>query len=211
MIAISSHRPLKDSFEFCKNQLRAKGTWNHAFDRIVYFGPEQEALGGINTTFIPCEQFPHIKIMVELCAAQSQWAALLNSDIVISPALRTWEQRLISKRAVAATSRRHEFYGEEIDKGMVRDSGLDFFCAAPRVWQKVAAVIPESFRIGHQQWDTWMLNFFMTEYWRQTYDITDCRLVFHPHHEDRKMPHTITVDRENPYMQGGGYPALKLP
>ncbi len=48
MVAITSHRPMRDSAEVAENQLRAFASWIEVFDEIVYFGNYEKSLDSDN-------------------------------------------------------------------------------------------------------------------------------------------------------------------
>lgn len=206
MTVVSSHKPSKDSIFCAINQWRANNSWTRNFDRITYFGNNEE---GLNGTFVPSDQFPRIRDLVGYCATVPGWSAIVNADIVIGDDFRKVEGHLLLKKAQCSMSRRFQFEGEDLAKAALVDMGLDFFAATQETWQMILPQVPENLRIGHCLWDTWMLNFMATNYLGGFYDITECRVVFHPKHEDRKREYTIEPT-DNPYFHGGRYPRLKL-
>lgn len=213
MTAVSSFRPLKDcSPEILVNQLRAANSWRDAFDRIVYFGPHQKALDGPHVTFLNSEQFPCIRTMAVVASQQRGWTAIVNADIVIAPD-RMWrvQDKLNKEQALCCMSRRLNFMREDMKDGVMDDLGLDFFAAQPHVWARVAKEIPDQFRIGHQQWDTWLLGFFCANYGQRVVDITPWRMVYHPRHEDRQRPHPINPKIGEDYFSKVRWPRLLLP
>jgi len=210
LTAVASFRALDDSAEVAANQLRAKRSWDLVFDRIILFGSYDKRLASRNTEFIPCEDFPHISQMAWIASQQTVPACLLNADIVVAPNLKELVNKAWAKQIVAMTSQRLEFdpKTEDYFRAVVRDLGADFFCAMPAVWKQVYKAIPEQFRIGHQRWDQWMLNFLWHSYQRRFVDITTLGPIFHPKHEGRKMPHHIDASNVNFYQQIGFPPAL---
>jgi len=210
LTAISSFRALDESSEVAANQLRAKRSWDRVFDRIILFGSYDKRLASRTTQFIPGEDFPHISTMAWTASQQTVPSCLLNADIVVAPNLKELVNKAWAKQAVAMTSQRLEFdpKTEDYFRAVVRDLGADFFCAMPAVWKQVYKAIPEQFRIGHQRWDQWMLNFLWHSYQRRFVDITTLGPIFHPKHEGRKMPHHIDASNVNFYQQIGFPPAL---
>lgn len=210
LTAISSFRQLADSSEVAANQLRAKRSWDLVFDRIVLFGYYDKRLDSPITVFIPCEDFPHISSMVWVASGQTSPACLLNADIVVAPNLKVMVNQAWAKGCQAMTSQRLEFdpKTEDYFRARVVDLGADFFCAMPDVWKQVYKEIPEQFRIGHQRWDQWMLNFLWYTYRRRFVDITTLGPIFHPKHEGRKMLHNIDASNVNFYQQIGFPPKL---
>lgn len=209
MMAVSSHRPLKDSFEVARNQLRARDSWLSVFERITYLGPRQESLSAAGVRFVPSSPFPYIRQLVSICALQEGWSAIINADIVVSPKLPVVEMALSKRRATTAISLRHEFRNENIDAAIVTDAGLDFFAAIQPVWQRCAKEFPDWLRIGSPGWDPVMLCFFMSNYVQSCYDLTPSRLIFHPLHGDRKHQ-PVSGDQTSRYFGGSGWPPLRL-
>ncbi len=196
MTAITSHRPLKDCTpDIARNQIRARASWEDAFEAIVYFGESSPALDGDKVSWIDCEPFPRIKTMVQAAARIPGWSALINSDIVVGEYLTVVEEKLHEIGAASCMSRRYEFDPENENlKNKVVDLGLDFFAATQGTWRKAVTEIPEVFRIGQQQWDTWMLGFLVSQ--KRCWDITNACCIFHPKHEDRnRMPMKTYSDK----------------
>lgn len=210
LTAVASFRALDDSKEVAANQLRAKRSWDLVFDRIILFGSYDERLASPITEFVPCDDFPHISLMAMVCAAQAVPACLLNADIVVARNLKELVNQAWAKQAVAMTSQRLEFdpKTEDYFRARVVDLGADFFCALPAVWKQVYKAIPPQFRIGHQRWDQWMLNYLWFTFKRRFVDITTLGPIFHPKHDGRKMPHPIDASNVNFYHQIGFPPAL---
>jgi hypothetical protein len=211
LMAVSSFRALDDSAEVAANQLRAKRSWDLVFDRIILFGAYDKRLASPTTEFIPDGgDFPSIALMTIVAAAQAVPACLLNADIVVAPELKAMVNQAWAKDALAMTSQRLEFdpKTEDYFRAVVKDLGADFFCAKPEVWRQVYKEIPHQFRIGHQRWDQWMLNFLWYSYQRRFVDITTLGPIFHPKHESRKMPHNIDCSNVNFYHQVGFPPRL---
>lgn len=190
MIAISSFRPLDDSEEVLENQLRAKASWEVAFDAIVYFNEEEPRLASPKTVFIPWSAWPPIKILMEFAGQQDGWSAIINADVVVDPNLRIVEASLIQKNAYAALSRRYQFErGKPLPKtGDVtpHDNGLDWFAGTPEFWEYAANECPAQFKIGKILWDTWLMVLMAQVCGPACYDITPCRTVFHPKHGGRR-------------------------
>ena len=209
MNAVTSHRPFKDSFEIARNQLRARDSWLSAFDNITYLGPRQQSLQARGVRFINSEPFPRIRDMASVCAEQHGWSVIINADIVVSPKLPMVEMALDRRRATCALSQRYEFRGENLDLAVVLDCGIDFFAAVQPVWQRCAKEFPDWLRIGSPEWDSVMLAFFQTDYLQTCYDLTPSRLIFHPHHGDRKHQ-AVSGERGSRYFGGSGWPPLRL-
>lgn len=210
LVAVSSFRALDDSAEVAANQLRAKRSWDLVFDRILLFGHNDERLASPTTDFMPLNDFPHISTMAFAASNQTVPVCLLNADIVVAPNLKALVNQAWSKGALAMTSQRLEFdpKTEDYFRARVVDMGADFFCAKPEVWKRVYKAIPAQFRIGHQRWDQWMLNFLWHTYRRRFVDITTLGPIFHPKHGARKMPHSIDATGVNFYQQIGFPPKL---
>jgi len=210
LVAVSSFRALDESSEVAANQLRAKRSWDRVFDHIILFGDYDKRMASAITEFIPCDDFPRISLMTLVASCQTVPTCILNADIVVAPDLKAMVNCGWAKQALALTSQRLEFdpKTEDYFRAVVRDLGADFFCAMPAVWRQVYKAIPEQFRIGHQRWDQWMLNFLWHSYQRRFVDITTLGPIFHPKHEGRKMPHHIDASNVNFYQQIGFPPAL---
>lgn len=210
LTAISSFRALDDSKEVAANQLRAKRSWDLVFDRICLFGDYDKRLASPTTDFIKCPDFPHISSMAWLASKMGSPVCILNADIVVAPNLKEMVNKAWAKQAMALTSQRLEFdpRTEDYFRARVVDYGCDFFCAFPEVWKQVYKSVPSQFRIGHQRWDQWMLNFLWFTLNRRFVDITTLGPIFHPKHEDRKMPHHIDITGVNFYHQIGFPPGL---
>lgn len=189
MIAISSFRAFKDCpADWVKNQKRAKSSWDQVFSSIYLFGDEEPELCSPKTTFLKCFDRPSIRSMSEVCwRNSSDWACIVNGDIVVTQNILKIEHILKSVGVKCIVSKRYEIpeNGGFINAKIV-DNGVDFFGATKDVWAEVFHNIPVDFRIGRVKWDNWMVNFFMANHHDQCYDITPCRAIFHPKHEDRK-------------------------
>lgn len=191
MIALSSHRPHSRSVEFARNQKMAKRTWEGFFRKIIYIGEPEPELKSQKTTFMPGEDWPTIHSLATIAAAQPEVTAILNADILVNPKLRVVETRLQNGSAVCASSRRYHIdpHLPNFDRAQLieSDRGRDIFVTTPKVWLRVALQIPKHLRIGHQQWDAWMTDFFNT-YKPGFIDFTLMKCIFHPYHTDRQMP-----------------------
>lgn len=192
MIAITSHRPHAKSAEYARNQKLAWRTWQGFFTDIIYFGDEEPELKSFKTRFVRSEQWPTIKIMAQLAATARGIACIINADILINPKLRVVENRLANGPAAVASSRRWHIdpHLPNFDRAQLVDTdrGRDIFVCTRVVWQRIAAEIPGHLRIGHQQWDAWMTDFFNAHYHDRFIDFTQMKCIFHPKHEDRQMP-----------------------
>lgn len=210
LTAISSFRQLSDSDEVAANQLRAKRSWDLVFDRILLFGDYDKRLDSPTTEFIKSEEFPSIALMALTASWQTVPVCLLNADIVVAPNLKELVNKAWAKQALAMTSQRLEFdpATEDYFRARVVDLGADFFCAMPTVWKQVYREMPKQFRIGHQRWDQWMLNFLWFTLRRRFVDITTLGPIFHPKHGARNMPHHIDVTGVDFYLNIGFPPAL---
>jgi hypothetical protein len=210
LVAVSSFRALDDSAEVAANQLRAKRSWDSVFDRIILFGDYDKRLASPTTTFAACDDFPRIATLAWTAAHQTVPTCILNADIVVAQNLKELVNKAWDRGALAMTSQRLEFdpKTEDYFRARVVDMGADFFCAKPEIWKQMYEEIPKQFRIGHQQWDNWMLNFLWHTCRRRFVDITTLGPIFHPKHGARKMPHNIDASGVNFYQQIGFPPAL---
>lgn len=196
IIAASSHRPHSESEEYRENQLLAFRTWQGVFDKIIYFGPEEPELASSKTMFVPIADFPSIKEMAAMLARNKGFHVLLNADICVAPRIKDLPAYMKFNGKSSASSRRWHFRKEDntFDKAdMGDDRGRDFFMCRSDIWHAVAETINPGFRIGHQKWDAWMVNFLRAKYNDGFADISGDRLIFHPVHEGRKMPHSEQV------------------
>lgn len=206
VIAVSSARPHGKSAEYAVNQMAAHITWEQVFDRIYYFGEQEADLSGPTTRFIGTTGWPSIMDMLFFMGQQRQMAAILNADIVVHEKLKVVATQMEARNINAATSRRWQQVSGE-DEPRVIDKGLDIFIARPWLWRSLAKKIPSAYRIGHCEWDTWVLGQLMREtHWKMA-DFTESRCIFHPVHEGRDMPHNAEVPR----MPEEQYDYAKLP
>jgi hypothetical protein len=210
LVAVSSFRALDGAGEVATNQLRAKRSWDAVFDRIYLFGEHDNRLDSPVTKFIKSEDFPFISPLVWVAANQPYPTCILNADIVVAPNLKELLNRGWQKGVMAMTSQRLEFdpKTEDYFQARVVDLGADFFCAMPDVWKLAYKEIPKQFRIGHNRWDQWMLNFLWYHLQRRFCDITTLGPIFHPKHGNRKMPHPVDCTGVNFYHQIGFPPPL---
>jgi hypothetical protein len=207
MNAVSSYKPFHLSIPCALNQWRAFDSWKRVFDGVVYFGEPCRTIDE-GAKFVPAEQFPRIKDMAAYCAKLPGWSCLINADIVIGENFRDVEFRLMERGASCATSRRYEFDGESIEDGKIEDMGMDFFAATQPQWMRFAYECPDILRIGGQLWDTWALGFFNTIAPKTFFDITPCKVIFHPRHGDRN--YTPVEPFQNKYFDQLGSPLQKL-
>ena len=68
------------------------------------------------------------------------------------------------------------------------DRGRDVFMARDFVWGKVAATLPDGYRIGNPRWDAALTNMFREHWDARFLDFSAMRLIFHPIHAARKYP-----------------------
>ena len=188
MLVVSSPKPSKDSHACAINQWRANASWQRAFDQIVYVGEEETSLHG---HWIWSAQFPTIQQLLQVCAAQPGWSAIVNADIYVPIQFRMAEAMLMVRTAKACVSRRWQFEGENLRDIAVVDLGLDFFAAHQSIWQQVLKEFHPSLRIGHDTWDSHMLGILNAKARADFWDITPCRVCLHPKHGDRKRAYEI--------------------
>lgn len=193
MIAISSHRP--HGYSSCiykKNQKRAIKSWEMYFDSIIYFGPFEKDLVTIKTSFIPCDGWPFIWQMAAEAGRQtSDYVAIINADIVVTQPFKQIEGIMKASKLQGASSRRRDYGTRQL---LDDDRGRDIFICTPRVWAKVAKEIPRNCRIGHQQWDSWMVAFLRITLGSKYGDFTGVPCNYHPKHGQRNMPHAESID-----------------
>jgi len=208
LIAVSSYRALDDSAEVAQNQLRAKKSWDNAFDRIIYFGPPEKRLESPVTEFVPCEDFPRISVMALVASWQDHPVCLLNADIVVATDLKAIVNQGWAKHGLAMTSQRLEFdpKTEDYFRARVVDYGCDFFCALPEVWRQVYKAIPPTYRLGNGGWDNWMLGFLTLTLPRRFFDLSTQAPIFHPRHADRKRTAMEAAPPDQFITSGLGFP-----
>jgi len=200
MIAISSHR--KHGHHKCtyrKNQIRAKESWEKYFEKIIYFGDVEPDLQSDKTFFIPCENWPFIRDMAREAGRQpSNYVAIINADIVVTQPFRNVEIIMRASSIRAASSRRRDLTKRVL---LDNDKGRDIFVCTPVVWRNVAKEIPACCRIGHQQWDSWMVAYLRTTLRNGFAEFTRIPCIYHPSHGMRQMPHADTIDISNSRYQ----------
>lgn len=187
-----------DDPEYDRNQLAAKASWEAVASAIVYFNDPQPQLASPKTHFIPAQPYPPVVDMVDFAADQSEWVALINSDIVVPPLFMHAEKRLTEKKAAAASSWRWEFDpAVGIAPCAHVDNGLDFFAAVPGAWAQVYEQMhttpqgehdaAKHLKWGSPSWDSWMLGaFFKLFSHRGFYNLTGWKIIRHPKHGGRK-------------------------
>jgi len=210
MIALSSYVPMSRAPEIARNQLAAKATWDKTFSAIVYFNPVEERLYSAKTDFTGQTERPTIRQMAEYAAEQDGWVAIINADIIVSGKMIGIDSVLNRQKVWCGMSRRFEFDpAGSPRKGRLVDLGLDFFFARPSVWALVASEIPDEFTIGRQQWDTWMLSFFLVHAADFCVDATPLNFIWHPKHGNR-----VDFHQERPpgdtYLDRVRWPRKKL-
>jgi hypothetical protein len=189
MIFVSSARPMGDDPEYDRNQLAAKASWELVASAIVYFNDVQPQLASAKTRFLPSQPYPFIRDMVDFCADQeAQWCALINSDIIVTPAIKRVMEKLKAKNAYACASWRWNFDpADGIEKCAHEDNGLDFFMAIAGAWELIyQQEAPKFLKFGAPSWDSWMLGAFFKLLASGFYDITAARVIRHPRHGGRK-------------------------
>lgn len=203
MIFVSSVRPMGDDPEYDRNQLFAKASWEKVATAIVYFNEHQPQLKSPITRFLPSEKYPSLRDMVDFCADQDEWCAILNGDIVITPIFKKMEEKLKLKKAVAASSWRWQFDPSVgVDPCAHNDNGLDFFSALPGAWEMVYNKMGDTpqgdvdsarhLRFCGPRWDSWLLGtFFKLFSTMGFYNLTDARCVRHPIHGGRRYADNI--------------------
>lgn len=213
VIIASSFRPFdKCSPEIADNQVRAKLSWDKCAERVVYLNHPEPRLSGPHTVFIPTDGKPDIKSMAILLGSQPDWGCIANADIVLGSGIRRLLETLTLCEANCAVSKRYTLpEGGDTSKATLveADYGVDFFVAKPEVWRHVARKIPKDFKLGRIVWDTWLVCFFVTEYFWSCYDATPSRVVFHPKHGDRE-DQALKVPKD-PYLSKSLWPPFTTP
>lgn len=173
----------------------AKRTFEMTFNKIIYLGPNEFPLRSHKTRFVPSEDFPRIKSLMQIASMQPGFTAILNADIVVND-LRKLERQMMATGKVCASSRRWHFDPNTCawDQAQLgEDRGRDIFIARCDVWRHAARNVPDEFRIAHGGWDGWTTDFFRRHYNENFIDFTGQRLIFHPIHGSRKMPYAAEV------------------
>ncbi len=209
MVAITSHRPMRDSAEVAENQLRAFASWLEVFDEIVYFGNYEKSLDSDKTTFVECEPFPHISELAMAASFADDFVCLINADIIVSPNLADILTKVEKHNGIGATSRRWCFHPPILKNAYLTDYGIDFFWTIPRLWRMISKDIPSHYRIGHNCWDTWVMSFLNTIIPRNFYNLTNQRCIFHPFHKDRKRAYDV-APIDDKYTRHCGFPNKSL-
>lgn len=212
MIAASSFRPFdKCPPQIVENQIRAKQSWDKYLTRVIYMNQPEPRLFGKNTSFVTAEEKPEIKSLAIVLGAQPEWGCIINADIVLGGGIKRVIDTLLWCRADCVVSRRYTIpENGQIDQSKLEhnDNGVDFFAAKPEVWRRVAQKIPRDFKLGKIVWDTWMVCFFVTEYFWSCYDITPAKAVFHPKHGDR-IDQNFNVPK-NEYLERSRWPRFTI-
>lgn len=182
MIAISSFKPFsKCTDEIAQNQVKAFKSWLTVFERIVYFGDSCDALESCKTEFVPTSGKPSIRRLAIHAHLFGTWSAIINSDIIVSEKLKEVERKLNDLHCECAISKRWC-----TKQGTIIDNGLDFFCAVPEVWKRLAIRIPEEFTLGRIAWDQWTLGWMVANYGRKCADVSPASICWHPPHSGRE-------------------------
>lgn len=211
MIAVSGHKPHALNGEYRRNQVAAVHTWLDVFDSIYFFGPLESELMFPKVNFIATnedgrigqENFPTIKQLFSFMANQgSNLVAIINADIRVTPKLKGVEAHMQSRNLQAACS-----YRWQGDPPAIIDKGMDIFVARTWLWKILAREIPNDYRLGHCEWDTWVLGQLMRHtHWKMA-DFTPSRCIFHPIHDGRDRP----LNHKVPKMPESQYDYAKLP
>lgn len=210
MIAVSSPRPHAGSPMYAKHQRAALESWLKVFDAVFYYGNEEPELTDSNVRWVPLksgETHPKIGDMMEFLGANSQWGCIINADIIVTEKLTAVVAQMERKSIHAAVSKRWNFDADDRSTAKVTDKGLDIFIARPYLWRSLAKMIHSGYRIGHCEWDTWVLGMLMRLTHRKMGDFTQSKCVFHPVHEGQLRP----LNPEVPKMDDEIYLYAKMP
>lgn len=187
--AISSFRPLGEDLEYDRNQLAAKASWDNIFDEIIYFNRPEPRLETKRTFFIGDDTHPAIREVCHVAGMQTDWACIVNADILVCDNLLRVLPVARARKAWALVSYRWQPAGNGTYK--VTDNGLDFFAALPPIWKQAEKACPERLWLGHQQWDTWMIGFLNSVAPQHFFDITRWQAVYHPQHGGRRYKFNV--------------------
>lgn len=202
MIAVSSFRAFdKDpTGEYRANQLFANQSWQRNFTKIVYFNSFEPELNSSKTIFIPSPEYPQILSLIEFCAMQNEWCAILNADIVLGAGFPLVEAKLKARKATCASSWRYNFDPAiGISSGVHDDNGLDFFAGIPSVWQNAYELCDERLYVSSTGWDVWLLSLFCTFHQQGFWNITNSHIVYHPRHLGRVHGPRVELDLVQTY------------
>lgn len=206
MIAISSFKPFsKCTNEIKENQIKAFKSWLPVFDRVVYFGEPCDELYSCKTEFISTDVGkPSIKRLSECASQFGGWSSIINSDIIVTPKLKEVERKLNDLNCECAISKRWC-----TRQGSIVDNGLDFFCAVPEVWRKLAIRIPEEFTLGRIAWDQWTLSWLVSNYGRKCADVSPARICWHPPHSGRE-DQNWDIPKDDKYLKQFFWPTMTV-
>lgn len=209
--AISSFRPLSQSREIARNQIRAKDSWERVFDRIIYFGRPDPNLWSTKTEFIDTDDYPAISALCMAAFMSRDMACIINADIVLAETFPVVIEQCLRHHYQAMTSARYEFdpNAPNFDNAKVVDHGFDVFIAPWTAWWSASRLVPETLRIAHAGWDNWILGYLNTLYGRRFVSISSKRCVFHPRHGDRRQPYQFEMPQDR-YSQAGVPPLSKV-
>lgn len=213
MTAISSFRPHVEDGEYRTNQIRAWRSWKEVFSRIIYLGDREPELENDQTFFVPTPEWPRIRDLIKVAAnADTEYAVLLNADIVVSTRILHVFSLMKTGNIGAAVSKRWTFDPRRPDftGAKITDHGLDVFVATPKVWQKALRKVPACLRLGHFLWDTWLSGYLNKTLRNGVADFTSQKCVFHPQHNGRNNPYTSEITVNDPYIHMAGMPGRRL-
>lgn len=150
---------------------------------------------------------PSIKSLLNLCVELTKnhlWSCIINADIQVDPKAARLESELNRAGAKCGFSLRFA-PGEH----RVRDLGIDFFVGTQEVWVAIAEVFPPEYQMGKQRWDTSMLAHMANMFPNTCFDLTPCRLIFHPPHGQRG-DQSIEVPASDRFINCVRWPKQKL-
>lgn len=212
MIAITSHRLHSENSEYRINQIKALDSWAIHFDTIFYLGAEEPELKHKKVSFVPSDEYPRIKEMIKLASnIPKGYTTILNADIILGSGYKKVVEKMESNHIQAGTSRRWNFQvNRGVTSGRLTDFGLDVFVATQKVWATALRNVPNCLRLGHIQWDAWLVGFLNTEFKRSLVDFTNHRVVFHPEHKGRISPFNDQMAINDKYIHAASIPGRKL-
>jgi hypothetical protein len=210
-MAVSSLKPFANDTAYKEHQLRAYDSWHPMFSQVVYMSHQEDALISPKIKYIGTVGWPRIKEMVAVASKlQSDYVAIINSDIWLHPRFQDVIKSMGNNQVIGSTSRRFSYDHPNFSDAKIIDHGMDVFITTPRVWKKVHQHIPESLRVGHYLWDTWMSGFLNDFLKSKMVDFTSYRCVFHPIHGGRENPHAQEIKANDRYLRAAGFPGHKL-
>lgn len=184
MIAVSSYRPFGEHPLIDQMQIEAKQTWEQVFDTIFYANTDSPLLDSQKTCFWKYGKLNEKPAIIFLAGigdyTGDPFAVIVNADIKLDPKAKCLPELMEKHGAECGISRRITIGTNEFT-----DLGLDFFIATASIWRRIQNEFPPEYKLGCVLWDTSLLAWMVKNYPSKCVDLSPCRMVFHPQHEDR--------------------------